>query len=245
MSDDRKTSPQEAGEILLHAEPAPEVGVRGLPEEWAAAIAAQLAQHLAAPAQVLRDPAPELVQLDVLVVPPGEERDYHVLVTSGASAAPMTVPAGVDVSPYVELAVLLPETWPLDEASLAEPRWSWPVWWLRTLARLPHRYRTWIGSGHTIPGGQPPRPLGPGTELTGMLLLPSVLLPEELRQLRMPGGATVDLFTLWPLHTDEMELKLCKGIGPLFELLEKAEIDDVIDPARRSVVRKPTKKKRY
>jgi len=52
-----------------------------------------------------------------------------------------------------------------------------------------------LWSGHTVPNGDPPEPYAPNTKLCGALIAPPV--------------------AVWPLHADEMELKLDKGLEAL------------------------------
>ena len=54
------------------------------------------------------------IHLDVLIVPATDAKPYHMLVTSGVSDLPMTLPEGIDHPDRVELLVALPPTWPLD-----------------------------------------------------------------------------------------------------------------------------------
>ena len=49
-----------------------------------------------------------------------------------------------------ELAIALPSDWKLDEESLKDERWCWPIGLLKVLARLPIASDTWLGWGHTM-----------------------------------------------------------------------------------------------
>ena len=49
-----------------------------------------------------------------------------------------------------ELAIALPPDWKLDEESLKDERWYWPIGLLKVLARLPISNDTWLGFGHTM-----------------------------------------------------------------------------------------------
>lgn len=49
-----------------------------------------------------------------------------------------------------ELAIALPPDWKLDEESMTDERWYWPVRLLKVLARLPITSNTWLGWGHTM-----------------------------------------------------------------------------------------------
>ena len=49
-----------------------------------------------------------------------------------------------------ELAIALPPDWKLDEESLKDERWYWPIGLLKVLARLPISNDTWLGCWHTL-----------------------------------------------------------------------------------------------
>ena len=89
------------------------------------------------------------IHVDICVVPPSEERDYYTLVTMGMGAHRMNVPE--ELAEYklerAELAIALPPDWKLDEESLKDERWYWPIGLLKVLARLPISGDTWLGFG--------------------------------------------------------------------------------------------------
>jgi len=243
MSGDGSDDP--AGKVLRHTPQG--TGWRPpaqAPEGWVEAIEEHIAEHVAPAETVFHELVSDLVHLDVHMVPAGGDRDFHLLFTTGVSSLPMSVPEGVESTPYVELAVLLPASWPLTQQAWSDERWYWPVRALKALGRLPHEYQTWLGSLHTIPNGDPAAPYASNTSLSGMLLLPWVSLPPEASQVPVPGGHTVDILTLIPIHTDEMEFKLRHGGQALFRKLADAELNDVLDPARPSAVTPPPPRKR-
>jgi Suppressor of fused protein (SUFU) len=105
-----------------------------------------------------------------------------------------------------------------------------------------HEYDTWLGMGHTVPNGDPAEPFAPGTGLSGILLLPSISLAAESHHASRADGEAIDFLTLYPVHTDEMELKLSEGTDALLDLFEAAQVSDIVDPARPSAVgRRPRK----
>jgi len=204
-------------------------------EEWNEAIATHMTEYVGPSSFVFHELVSDKVHLDVHIIPPGPARPYHVLYTTGMSALPMTKPEGAPGSKYAELAILLPPEWQVSEAAFKDDRWYWPVRWLKTLARLPHDYSTWLGFGHTVPNGDPARPFDASTKLSCMLVAGSVTLDPEASPIPV-GDETVDLFVLWPLHADEMQYKLDQSTDALFERLEKASVSDIIDAKRPSAV---------
>ena len=109
-------------------------------------VAEHIATHLGAPALFFHEVEAGAIQVDIHVIGPSAGFPYVRLVTSGMSKRPMTTPEGAP--PFAELMMTLPADWQLDEASVKEERWYWPVALLRHLAHYPHKQATWIGLGH-------------------------------------------------------------------------------------------------
>ena len=174
------------------------------------------------------------VHLDVLFVPATDERPFHVLVTSGVSDLPMTVPEGAEGFSRAELMIALPGSWPMTHDSFKDEAVYWPIRWLKSVGRLPHDYNTWIGWGHTIPNGDPPSAIA-NTEFTGMLLVPPYWLDQEFFQFESSSGDTVTLYDMVPLYTEEMEFKLHRGAEELEELLGESGVYGVLDVTRPNV----------
>jgi hypothetical protein len=172
---------------------------------------------------------------EVVMIPAGD-RDSIVLFTTGMSDLAMAVDPRAEGAPiYAELMLRLPATWQLGTDLFEDERWSWPVRWLKTLARMPHECATWLGYGHTIPNGDPARPLAPGVPFTGFIVAPPTSLSEEDSVIRTPTRA-VALYAIYPLHPDELAYKLQHGAHALFELLDAAGVTDEIVLDRPSVV---------
>ena len=96
------------------------------------------------------------IHVDICVVPPSDERDYYTLVTMGMGAHRMNVPE--ELAEYklerAELAIALPPDWKLDEESLKDERWYWPIGLLKVLARLPISNDMGVGSTVEISLGE-------------------------------------------------------------------------------------------
>jgi hypothetical protein len=174
---------------------------------------------------VLHEIESEVVHIDVHVVPPAADRDYWFLFTTGMSARPMAVPAGLDASRLTELTMRLPRDWVFDPATWArDSRWFWPIRELRAAARHPHRHRTWLGNGHTITSPERDR-------LDASTMLSSMLLIQDLGELGVVDcdGVAVDLLTLWPLYSTELDFVLDNGSCALIDSFVNGGGDLVID----------------
>jgi hypothetical protein len=216
-----------------HRRPAP---AEHADHDWLEAIERHMTEHAGPAEWVFHELVSDLVHVDVHVVPAREGDDHHVLYTTGCSALAMKVPEGVDSSPHAELMVNLPAWWKLGQEHFKDERWYWPIRWLKLLARLPHEHRTWLGWGHSIPNGDPPKRFDASTRLAGVILFPSMTYFEGSR-LTMPGGdRQVDFWALYPLYPEEIDYKLAHGAGELFNRFEDAELTDVVDPERKPVV---------
>lgn len=122
-------------------------------------ICAHFDKHVGPAETVLHEIISSRVHLDVHIVRPNAQWQHILLYTTGMSDLPMTVPEGAEEFRFAELAMVLPSNWPLSDAKFKDERNYWPVRWLKTLARFPHDYDTWLSYGHTMPNGDPPEPL--------------------------------------------------------------------------------------
>ena len=133
------------------------------------------------------------IHVDICVVPPSEARDYYTLVTMGMGAHRMNVPE--ELADYklerAELAIALPPDWKLDEESLKDERWYWPIGLLKVLARLPISGDTWLGFSHTM---DKQSPFAENTMLCGALLVgPQDVVWNGGEVCTLPSGEEVHL----------------------------------------------------
>jgi hypothetical protein len=200
-------------------------------------IVRHIERHLGPIESVFHELLSDAVHLDVHWVKPTPARPFHLLVTSGMSDRPMKVPPKLDAPRRIELVATLPERWDIGSDAFQNENWYWPLRLLKTLARFPHKYDTWIGEGHTVTNDDPPQPFAPGTRLCGTILLAPQHAPEAFRDLRLPDGRMIRFLAVVPVHDAEMTLKTRSGTEALLERLRKAGVTDVIEPARPSVAR--------
>ena len=154
-----------------------------------------------------------------------DERDVYTLVTSGMSDLEMSVPAGVKAPRRCELILYC-----------SEPKPEY-IETMRFLAHFPHNQKTWIGSGHTVPNGNPPAPLWGSSVLDTILFIPPIVkrdqtLPDEL----ILDGEAVHFLWMVPLTTPECNLKLAKGLNSILDLFQRNRHPHVFDPSRTSYV---------
>lgn len=156
------------------------------------------------------------IHVDLCVVPPDGDRDFYTIVTMGMGARRMNVPAELAEHRLerAELAVALPVDWQLDEESLKDERWYWPLRLLKSLARLPGACDTWLGWGHTVDNQEP---YAPDTGLCAAMLvgLQGALPGGDVCP--MPDGDEINFYQVIPLYRAEMEYKQQNGAEALLD----------------------------
>ena len=201
-------------------------------------ISAHIQRYLGVIETVFHEVASDMVHIDVHFVKPSDDYPYIRLVTSGMSDLPMTMPSENAVPRFVELIMSLPADWKLDQTALEDEYWYWPVGLLKYLARLPHKYQTWLGWGHTVPNGDPAEPYAPDTNLCGSIVLPSVTVPDGFHSLRIDDQKEITFYAVVPLFEEEMNLKLRLGTDELLDRLGNKGITDVVSRTRPNVAKK-------
>lgn len=201
-------------------------------------ISDHIEQHIGPVESVMHEIVSDLVHVDIHVVAPTAKRNFYTLVTSGMSDRPMHAPAGQETLKYAELMICLPQNWPLSQADWAKEENYWPIRWLKTLARFPHEYETWLWAFHSVPNGDPAAPFATDTQMTGLVLMPPMTVPPAFRELRIDEEKTIHFHALVPLLPDEMTLKLEKGVEALFDGFDKNGVNELLDPARKSTVQR-------
>lgn len=175
---------------------------------------------------VWKDKRNDDLRIDIFHIKPNEERNYNLLLTFGMSRVPMNVPAGAEQFRYGELAILLPEDWDLSAEGLKAPNNYWPVLWLKNLARVPLQHDTWLCYGHSIPNGNPSRPIA-DTEFEGVVIMDSATLPEEFQEMKL-GDDALYIYTVVPVYPEEMEYKVKNNIDSLINAFVAARIPDIV-----------------
>ena len=177
------------------------------------------------------------IHVDICVIPPSEERDYYTLVTMGMGAHRMNVPE--ELAEYklerAELAIALPKDWKLDEESMKDERWYWPVGLLKVLARLPISGDTWLGWGHTM---DKQSPFAEGTKLCAAILTGPQGVGEGGEVCTLPSGEEVNFYQVIPLYRNEMEYKMEHDVDALLEKM--AGISFVVNPTRQNAITRGT-----
>jgi hypothetical protein len=222
--------------IFHHTEATPFQAPQG--EECIEQISNHIEAHFGKVDGVFHEIVSDTVHIDVHFVRATEDFPFVRVVTSGMSDLPMTVPEGVETPRFAELLMTLPGDWRVDQESFKDEAWYWPIRLLKGLARLPHKYKTWLGFGHTVPNGEPPEPYAATTQLCGAIVLHSVTVPDDFHTLRIDEHKEITFFAVVPIYAEEMNLKLRLGTDTLLDKLGAMEVSDVVDLSRRNVAGK-------
>ena len=201
-------------------------------------LTSHLEQHLGPIETVLHEVISDLVHVDLHILLPQADRDYTILATTGMSDRPMSVPEEGKSLQYAELLLCLPADWPLEQEQFTDEKYYWPIRWLKMLARFPHEYQTWLGSGHTIPNGDPAEPFHESVPFVCWLLLNPPFGPEALTPCEISEEKQVHFYALMPLYEEEMIYKLAHGYDALLERFDKYQTSFVLDPTRRNVCKR-------
>jgi tetratricopeptide (TPR) repeat protein len=183
---------------------------------------------------VWKDKRNDELRVDIYHIKPSESRDFHILITSGMSRLPMNVPSNANDFKYGELLAILPAEWDLTQEGLKNSNNYWPVLWLKNLARIPQQYNSWLCYGHSIPNGDPSKPIA-DTEFQGVVIMDSTTLPEDFLEVKV-GADTLYLYTVIPVYAEEMQYKIEHGIKALSQKMAEASIPDWIIPFRPSAL---------
>jgi len=174
----------------------------------------------------LQEIIPTGIPLSILRIQANEQL---VLATEGMSAQPIPGP----VRPaFEELIVRLKDNWPLEGESLDDPRYRWPIDWLRKVARWPHENQTWLGTGMVFANGDPPEPIAPDTAQSSVLVVPA---GHHLMPWRRPDGEEVIFYLLYPIYAEEAAFEKAQGTKALLERFRDHDVPMCYDPERENV----------
>ena len=177
------------------------------------------------------------IHVDICIVPPTEERDYYTLVTMGMGAHRMNVPE--ELAEYklerAELAIALPADWKLDQESMKDEKWYWPIRLLKSLARLPINCDSWLGHGHTVENREP---FADNTKLCTATLIGPQDTEDGSEVCTLPGGEEVNFYQVIPLYEDELDYKLEHDVDALLNKMRG--ISFVVNPTRQDAITRGT-----
>ena len=219
----------------------PEDEEAGVPEvyteEEMEAVEGHIQQYFGKVENVFHELVSPDIHVDICMVPPTEERDYCTLVTMGMGAHRMNVPE--ELVEYklerAELAIALPADWKLDQESMKDEKWYWPIRLLKSLARLPINCDSWLGHGHTVENREP---FADNTKLCTATLIGPQDTEDGSEVCTLPGGEEVNFYQVIPLYADELDYKLEHDVDDLLNKMRG--ISFVVNPTRQNAITRGT-----
>ena len=219
----------------------PEDEENGVPEvyteEEMEAVEGHIQQYFGKFENVFHEIVSPDIHVDICMVPPTEERDYYTLVTMGMGAHRMNVPK--ELAEYklerAELAIALPADWKLDQESMKDEKWYWPIRLLKSLARLPIASDTWLGFGHTMDNEED---FAENTKLCAAILTGPQGTQDGSEVCPLPGGEEVNFYQVIPLYADELDYKLAHDADALLNKMRG--ISFVVNPTRQNAITRGT-----
>ena len=206
-------------------------------EEELAAVEGHIQQYFGKFGHVFHELSSPDIHVDICVVPPSQERDYYTLVTMGMGAHRMNVPE--ELAEYklerAELAIALPADWKLDQESMKDEKWYWPIRLLKSLARLPINCDSWLGHGHTVENREP---FAENTELCTAILIEPQDTEKGSAVCTLPSGEEINFYQVIPLYEDELDYKLAHDEDALRDKM--AGISFIVNPTRQDAITRGT-----
>lgn len=129
-----------------------------------------------------------------------------------------------------ELHIMLSPDWPLTDEALRDPRFNWPVEWMKRIAEQLRTAERMPDEPVIFLNGDPPTPLAPNTGQCGWLALKS-----EVDGVQAPDYRWIAVHSLIPLYPEEFELLEQIGQSMLIERFHERNIPVYIDPQRPNV----------
>jgi|GEM_PF-4611744 len=131
-----------------------------------------------------------------------------------------------------EFIAHLPLSWQFDSKSLKDKRYSWPIDWFKNVARYTHEQGEWLKAYTIISNEDPPKPLGPGVEMTALLLLADF---DQFSPMDLKNSKIVHFYTMLPLYEEEKEFESKHGIVALSKALSKIDGSFLCRPKRDKI----------
>ncbi|RBQ02867.1 suppressor of fused domain protein [Pedobacter miscanthi] len=178
--------------------------------------------------------ASETIHRDIYFIKATEERPFHILLSCGMSALPMTVPDDVETSNLAEVMILLPKEWNLEYESFSDEGNYWPIRLMKELMILPHKNKTWLGFGHTF-GHEDDEAFSEGIGFCSVMLAHSMELSEDFTRINPDDETLINIYTLIPLYKEELEFKKKNGANALLERFEEFGIEEIVKVGRKNV----------
>ncbi len=176
-------------------------------------------------------------RVDVFRITP-PDKSFQILLTSGLSTMAMPLPKDhPDPDPYryVELMMVLPQTWRFSRIVPNNPDLDWPITLLQLLARVPAVSKIPMGIGDVFHKNQINDILNIVTPFEGCTLLPPVSTSDYFNQIFSEKGP-IRIYNVFPLYKDEMEFISANGFISFKEILQNTQAKEILNIRRQTLV---------
>ncbi len=175
------------------------------------------------------------VAVTVHIIPANEERNYTTLITTGMSDLPVESP-GSPSGKYAELLIKLPADWTINEETIKDSNFNWPLLWLKQIAHMPHTSNKAFCEAMIIPNGEPPKPFVENTKLSSIFVTGLVSETNSVAKsmFKTSRGEIIMFYTLVPIYEEERQLAYTQGPWELIFRFAKNKHHGVIDLNRKN-----------
>ncbi len=158
--------------------------------------------------------------LKIMLYAPNQEHPFYLAVTKGLSALRQRVPAGADEreNSCLELALALPEAWPVDRGEL---KYYYPFSLLFDLAAQIRLSPNFVGFGYTMDNGEP---LVSYARYSALMLTALGDYPKAAQSYTLEDGFKVNIFQVLPLYPLEVAFRRTHSAQELLERMRTANV---------------------
>lgn len=186
---------------------------------------------------VIHEILPQDIHIDIYFIKP-TNRNYNLLITSGASLYEMDVPTDVldrNNKLFAELMVLIPKEMEFSDLVNYNDRNGWVLSMLKETARFPHDNSTWLFEGLSLQTDINFEPYSRKTNFVGCVIIPSATLDENFTEFYCENHR-IKIHSLFPLYKNELEYKISNNYEKFFDLVINTKSTELIDCKRKNML---------
>ena len=162
-----------------------------------------------------------------------KDRREQFLFTVGLSD--LNLPNEEDRLACAELTLNLPLRWKLDEKSLTDPRWNWPIEWLRNVVVQLRQATVWPVQPAIFPAADFPAKFHSSTNLSSWLLL-----KNQSGTILAPDCRMIDFYRLFPIYRQEIAFIEKRGVDEFVQHLDALGVPIQLQIRRRNTAENHT-----
>lgn len=167
------------------------------------------------------------IHVDIALVPPADGRNYYTLVTMGMGAYQMKVPDFLAKEKFnrAELIIRLPEDWDIKSA---DAKWYWPIYALKSIARIPVNQNCFLTFGHTFDFGNP---FAENVKFSAVGL---DFAFDDVRPCPLPNGDNVVFYNVIPIYKEEMAFRFEHSANDFLDIFTDEDLHGALNINRKN-----------